>query len=145
MPDAKTLKAYIDLVTAYLAAPDGDHLATADTLGHDLLKRGVDLEELAALNQAALEHLLGSLEDIEPSAVVVSCSDILRRLLAVYDSDGRERRDELEMVGHELREREKFLRSVIDAAPAAINIKDREGRYVLVNRNLASLFDMSPE
>ncbi len=145
MPDAKTLKAYINLVTAYLAASDAVYLATADALGRALLERGIDLEELAGLNQAALEHLLSTDQNTNPATIVASCSDILRRLLAVYDTDGRERRHELEVVGHELREREAFLRSVIDAAPAAINIKDRDGRYVLVNRYLAALFGVSPE
>ena len=145
MPDAKTLKAYINLVTAYLAAADDAQFAIADALGRELLERGINLEELSGLNQAALEQLLSSHDKIEAATIVASCSDILRRLLAVYDTDGRERRHELEVVGNELREREKFLRSVIDAAPAAINIKDRNGRYALVNRNLAALFGLSPE
>ena len=145
MPDAKTLQAYINLVTAYLTAADDLYLTTADALGRELLERGIDLEELAALNQAALEHLLRTHQEINPATVVASCSDMLRRLLAVYDTDGQERRRELEAVGNELRERETFLRGVIDAAPAAINIKDRDGRYVLVNRYLAAMFGVSPE
>jgi len=42
-------------------------------------------------------------------------------------------------------ERESLLRSLIDAAPAAINVKDREGRFIYVNRYLARFLGLAPE
>ena len=131
MPDAKTTKAYVDLAAAFFAEPGDAHLATAESLGAKLLERQVRLEDLADLHGAALTHLHGTCPDADPAAIVENCSQLLRRLLSVYDRDTRER--------------ETFLRTVIEAAPAAVNIRDREGRYRVVNKLLADLFDSTPE
>ena len=44
-----------------------------------------------------------------------------------------------------LEQRERFLRTVVDTIPAAINIRDTEGRYVLTNQVLADYFDIDLE
>ncbi len=38
-----------------------------------------------------------------------------------------------------------MLRAVLDAIPALISLKDREGRYVLVNSRLVDIFGMEPD
>ncbi|MBT5811657.1 MAG: PAS domain S-box protein, partial [Rhodospirillaceae bacterium] len=43
-----------------------------------------------------------------------------------------------------LREREMLLRSIIDNAPALLNLKDLDGRYLLVNEAFARSRDRSP-
>jgi PAS domain S-box-containing protein len=46
-------------------------------------------------------------------------------------------------IGNDITERkrdEKFLRSVVDSLPEAVNIIDAEGRYVLVNKRLSDYF-----
>ncbi len=40
---------------------------------------------------------------------------------------------------------EQFLRTVIDMIPAALNIRDVNGRYVMMNRSLADYFGIAPE
>lgn len=44
----------------------------------------------------------------------------------------------------ELRESRRLLRGVIDAVPAVINVKDRLGRYVLMNRFQGQVFGIDP-
>lgn len=44
-----------------------------------------------------------------------------------------------------LRDSRALLRAVIDAVPAIINVKDREGRYVLMNRFQAEVYGTDPE
>ncbi len=44
-----------------------------------------------------------------------------------------------------LRESERFLRQIIDTSPACIFVKDRESRYVLVNKAIADLYGVLPE
>jgi PAS domain S-box-containing protein len=44
-----------------------------------------------------------------------------------------------------LRESEAFLRSVVDSAPAAINIRDKDDRFILVNKLLADYYGTTPE
>ena len=43
------------------------------------------------------------------------------------------------------RENQKLLRAIIDAVPAIVNLKDRHGRFLLVNRYQAQAFGMEPE
>jgi PAS domain S-box-containing protein len=131
MTDAKTTKAYVRLAAAYVAAPGDSYLAEAESLGVALLERQVGLEELAELHGAAICHVLATRPEAEPADLVAHCSRLLRCLLSVYERDTRER--------------EVFLRTVIEAAPAAINIRDREGRYRVVNKLLADLFGTTPE
>ncbi len=45
----------------------------------------------------------------------------------------------------ERRQSEKLLRSVIDASPACIFVKDKNGRYLMVNRSDAELYGTTPE
>jgi PAS domain S-box-containing protein len=56
-------------------------------------------------------------------------------------------RDVTERVRSEsaLRESEQRLQAVLDSAKAAAFLKDLEGRYVLVNREFATIFDSTPE
>ena len=42
-----------------------------------------------------------------------------------------------------IREKEQLFRTVMDHSPTKIHIKDREGRYLLVNRHAESLFGVS--
>jgi len=130
MPDAKTTWAFQSLVAAYFADADDAHLAEAELQGADLLERQIPLEDLADLHGAAIAHLMTTYPDADPGAMVEHSAKIMRRVLSVYD--------------RETREREAFLRTVIEATPAAINIRDREGRYRVVNRLLADLFDTTP-
>lgn len=39
---------------------------------------------------------------------------------------------------------ELFLRSVVDTLPAALNIRDTEGRYVMINEHLAGYYGIDP-
>jgi PAS domain S-box-containing protein len=65
---------------------------------------------------------------------------------ALYDADGR--LQEYQAVGRDITEQKRaekalrdsraLMRAVIDAVPATINVKDCDGRYVLVNAALAS-------
>jgi PAS domain S-box-containing protein len=44
-----------------------------------------------------------------------------------------------------LRQSESFMRQVIDADPNLVFVKDGAGRYEMVNRTFAALFDLTPE
>ncbi len=46
---------------------------------------------------------------------------------------------------NELAERETLLRRVIDHIPALISLKDRDGRYVMVNKGFCDTFGVAPE
>jgi PAS domain S-box-containing protein len=46
---------------------------------------------------------------------------------------------------HEIEQRGRFLRQVIDSAPNFIFVKDREGRFTLANRALAQLYQTSSD
>jgi PAS domain S-box-containing protein len=52
---------------------------------------------------------------------------------------------ERKLVEDALRESEAFLRSVVDSAPAAINIRDKDDRFILVNKLLADYYGTTPE
>jgi PAS domain S-box-containing protein len=45
----------------------------------------------------------------------------------------------------EVERNREMLRAVLDAIPALISLKDREGRYVLVNSRLVDIFGMAPD
>jgi len=45
----------------------------------------------------------------------------------------------------EVERNREMLRAVLDAIPALISLKDREGRYVLVNSRLVDIFGMEPD
>ena len=44
-----------------------------------------------------------------------------------------------------LKESEKLLRQVIDTSPYSLFVKDREGRYILVNKKFADSHKTTPE
>jgi len=44
-----------------------------------------------------------------------------------------------------LRDNEKFLRKIIDTDPNIIFVKDKQGRYILVNQAMADLYCSSPD
>ncbi len=44
-----------------------------------------------------------------------------------------------------LQENTAFLREVIDTSPTCIFVKDRDGRYVMVNKAIAELYDLNKE
>ena len=52
---------------------------------------------------------------------------------------------ELKRVEHDLRESEKRLRAIIDTSTRIIYLKDREGRYLLVNHQYEKLFHLTAE
>ncbi len=43
------------------------------------------------------------------------------------------------------RENQKLLRAIIDAVPAIVNLKDRHGRFLLVNRYQTQAYGLTPE
>ena len=45
----------------------------------------------------------------------------------------------------ERKQSEQFLRSVVDTLPAALSIRDKTGRYVLINKRLADYYGIDPE
>lgn len=47
--------------------------------------------------------------------------------------------------GRQLEESRRLLRAVIDAVPAVINVKDRDSRYLLMNRYQGELYGVTPE
>jgi len=47
-------------------------------------------------------------------------------------------------VEDQIRRQKEFIRAVIDAVPQLVFVKDRDGRYVLVNKATASLFGTTP-
>ena len=47
--------------------------------------------------------------------------------------------------GAAIAESQRRLREVIDTVPAVINVKDRELRYVLMNRYMAGIFGIEPQ
>jgi len=49
---------------------------------------------------------------------------------------------ERQRLEEDARRRERFLRQVLDAAPALIMVKDRQGRYVLVNQGAAEAYNI---
>ena len=57
------------------------------------------------------------------------------------DITERKRAEEALMESAEqLKQREAFLRTVVDTIPAAINIRDAEGRFVLINQTMADYY-----
>ncbi len=130
MLDDLTTQAYLRLASAYVAQPSKAILAEARTFGADLLAQRIALELVADMQQAALRHVLEIYSDLDRETAMARCSDVLRHVLSGYNS--------------ETRERESFLRTVIEAAPAAINIRDSQGRYRLVNNLLADISASTP-
>ncbi|MBL6947443.1 MAG: PAS domain S-box protein [Rhodospirillales bacterium] len=58
---------------------------------------------------------------------------------------GQKREIERRQVEEALRESENRFRSLIDASPSAISLKDEEGRYLLVNQSWETMFGGSKE
>ncbi len=53
--------------------------------------------------------------------------------------------DDRQQIVQELRRNRTLLQRLIDNLPAAVAVKDREGRYMLVNQRTAQLFGRAPE
>jgi len=51
---------------------------------------------------------------------------------------------EMRQAEEALRDSRALLRAALDSVPASINVKDREGRFMLVNRHLAELYGRTP-
>ena len=51
----------------------------------------------------------------------------------------------LRATAERLEQRERFLSTIVDTIPAAINIRDTEGRYVLTNQTLADFYGVDLE
>ena len=71
---------------------------------------------------------------------------VLDRGACLRDAEGRAYR----MAGSlgditERKQGELFLRTVVDTIPASLNIRDVEGRYVLINRRLADYYGVDPQ
>ncbi len=65
-----------------------------------------------------------------------SLSKVLVSLVDVTDRKRAER---------ELQENQDFLRQIIDTVPSPIFVKDREGRFVMVNKAMAEVYGSNPE
>src|SRR3954464_14953478 len=82
----------------------------------------------------------GSLLWLSDSATVVrdEAGEIVRYEGTVRDITDQKRAEDAVAEGRRL------LQQVIDTVPAVINVKDRELRYVLMNRYMARIFDIEP-
>ncbi len=69
----------------------------------------------------------------------------VRRLNADLERRVAERTAELERANAQLRESEHRLRSILDSSPTLVYLKDRDGRYVFVNRQFEQSFGVSRE
>jgi PAS domain S-box-containing protein len=58
-------------------------------------------------------------------------------------SEMKRNRDALQAANRQLAESQRLLQAVMDFSPIVIVVKDRDGRYALVNRMLASMLGMS--
>ncbi|HLP42648.1 MAG TPA: PAS domain S-box protein, partial [Fibrobacteria bacterium] len=80
----------------------------------------------------------GEILDVEVSAAVAPLEDF-RILIALKDVTERKRALEA------LSENQRLLQSVIDAATAVIYVKDREGKFLLVNRQFEHTFHLDKD
>ena len=114
-------------------------------LGHrdetdDILAR-VARGERIAHREMRCRHRNGSLVDVsvsvtpvlDPAGEVVGATSIARNIT------------ERKQAERALRTQKAFLRAVIDANPHPIFVKDRAGRFTLVNRAAADLYGITPE
>ncbi len=62
------------------------------------------------------------------------------QVVAVYSDETKRKHTE-----EALRESESLLRQVLDTSPNYIYVKDREGRYLLVNRRMAAMHETTPQ
>lgn len=135
---------FLALVLAHLDRPRDADSAWSGEAGERLLACRVPLRDLAAIHGATLRRLLAERPGADPAAAVEAGGRVMERLLSLYDAEARRKQDELQQIETDLRQRETFLRTVIEAAPAAINIRDRQDRFVLVNKLLADTFGSTP-
>lgn len=62
-----------------------------------------------------------------------------------WDIDSEKRLEqELAQLTIEREQQQKLMQDIIDNIPSAVYIKDKEGRYIIVNKKFGELFDMSP-
>jgi PAS domain S-box-containing protein len=81
------------------------------------------------------EHLASIREwELDEQTFVGSIADMVANILEAI---------ELKRLEHESKEQREFLRTVIDAAPNLIFVKDWEGRFILANQAVAQIYDTS--
>jgi PAS domain S-box-containing protein len=110
-----------------------------------LSEKQIKIEMENALNEKRnyflFKHKLasGKIRDVEVFSSKTSIQG--RELLysIIHDISKRKKAEEA------LYDNEKLLRQVIDASPYSIYVKDREGRYILVNKKMVESHNTTPE
>lgn len=124
-------------------------LALPDSYGLDTIRRvrstaadvpivvltGLDDEStgLASLREGAQDYLLK--DELRPN--------LLSRALR-YAIERQQILDDLCQTSEALQRQESFLRSIVDANPNFIFVKDETGRFVLVNEAIATFYNTTP-
>ncbi|MGH6948439.1 MAG: PAS domain-containing protein [Kiloniellales bacterium] len=136
-----------DLLLGWGADPEGiEGRRPSDVLPSTVLEQVADLDRTAIEHKVPVQGAYRAKHVEEVRAYLRTVAPILSdegELLGLcgYDDDISDEK----LTVDELRENRNILRAVIDAVPVAINVKDRDGRMVLVNRMLSSVFDMSEQ
>lgn len=88
-------------------------------------------------------QLINAQQEIVPveisSAPIVQNGEIASILLVARDLTQRQETEKA------LRENERLLRTIIDATPNCVFVKDKRGRYILANETMAKLYGTTPE
>lgn len=132
----------------------GEPLVVEDTRQHPLFSQNQALHALGVIAYAGIPlvtsegHALGAFCAIDAQPRSWSHQDIeaLHDLAASVMTELELRSDIIERCKVEatLRESEGRLRTIVEYAPTAISIKDRDGRYQLLNAAAAQLIGVTP-
>ncbi|HEY9841964.1 MAG: sensor histidine kinase [Candidatus Sericytochromatia bacterium] len=113
---AALLARYCDLLREHISQPSEAHLATAAEMGRELVLSGIPPEEMAELQQAALERLMVEFPDLPLSQIALPMSAIQSEMLMAYGLVFREQLEERKRREQEilrsLREKEVLLEEI---------------------------------
>jgi PAS domain S-box-containing protein len=114
-------------------------LAVSVVLSYELRRHRRELSEENAQRQRAEESLAQLNAGLEQR--VAERTTELAAAMQRLEEEARER----QQATQELRAGQKRLQDILDNAPAAIHLKDVDGRFVLVNRHWETVFGMRRE
>jgi PAS domain S-box-containing protein len=136
---------YFELLQAYVTSPEERFLAAVAELGRELVVLDAPPEDIVEIHEHALGRLAQERPDLTLSDAVPDISTPLMELLMIHGLAFRERAEARDRAEAALRASEDLLRRVIDTSPSCIYVRDRDGKYVLVNKTMSALYGMTPE
>ncbi|MCP4544295.1 MAG: response regulator [Chloroflexi bacterium] len=133
---------YFELLKAYVASPEEKFLALVAELGRELVVLDAPPEDIVELHERALGRLAQEQPNLALQDTIPNAWTPLMELLMIHSLAFRERSEARDRAEAALRASEELLRQILDTSPNCVFVKDRQGRFILVNEAVVELYDI---